>query len=128
MKRYLSVLTAGVIMAATYAVVATPPVVHAQPFGPGCASGGMMGPGMMGPGMMPNGMMGPGMMGPGMWSGGPATAVITLDQAMQAVNGCLQSLGNLDLEAEEVMEFQNNFYAIVEEKSTGMGAFELLVN
>jgi hypothetical protein len=36
--------------------------------------------------------------------------------------------GNKDLAVSEVMEFQNNFYAIVYEKSTGIGAFELLID
>jgi len=42
-----------------------------------------------------------------------------------------QSLGgwnNDDLEVAEMMEFSNHFYAIVQEESTGIGAFEVLVD
>jgi len=52
---------------------------------------------------------------------------ITLDQAVEKVNSALSHLGS-DLQVAEVMEFQNNFYAVVTEKSTGRGAFELLVD
>jgi hypothetical protein len=123
MRWYVAALLVGALTVTAYAAATPTPWAHAQPSGPGCATGGMMGPGMMGPGMM-----GPGMMGPGMWSGGQVTASISIDQAIQAVDGCLQSLGNSDLAAEEVMEFQNNFYAIVQERTTGLGAFELVVN
>ena len=33
-----------------------------------------------------------------------------------------------DFAVAEVMEFKNNFYAVVEEPSTGRGAFELLID
>ncbi|MBU4077856.1 MAG: PepSY domain-containing protein, partial [Euryarchaeota archaeon] len=36
--------------------------------------------------------------------------------------------GNTDIVLTEVLEFDNNFYAGVKEKSTGTHAFELLVN
>ena len=53
---------------------------------------------------------------------------LTIGGATDAVETYLESTGNPDLELEEVMEFTNNFYAEVEEKSTGIHAFELLVN
>ena len=53
---------------------------------------------------------------------------IAPEQAVQAVQQYLQGLNNQDLELGEVMEFSGNFYAQVKEKSTGTGAFELLVN
>ena len=40
----------------------------------------------------------------------------------------LEQVGNKDLVLDEVMEFQYNFYALVQEKSTGRGAFELLLD
>jgi hypothetical protein len=69
-----------------------------------------------------------GMMGAWGAQGTPSGKTITLDQAQQDVQAYLTRLGNPDLAIDEVMEFQNNFYAIVEEQSTGTGAFELLVN
>jgi len=102
--------------------------------------GGMMGGrgfgGMMGGQGQPNfgGMMGGqgqqgsgGMMGYG--STTPTNAQpITFDKAVEAAQRYLQSYNNADLKLAEVMEFDNNFYALVTEKSTGDGAFELLVN
>lgn len=72
-----------------------------------------------------------GMMGG--WYGGPRAgaqtpAPITLDQAVEAARGCVAQLGNPDLALAEIEEFQRNFYVVVKERSTGSGAFELLVN
>ena len=107
-----------VLLAAVFAAS-----VFAQ--GPG---GGMMG------GRGPSGYSG--MMGGGFDCAGAAGAwdipanaqPIALDTAAQAVQNYLKSYGNADLTLAEVMEFDNNFYAVVMEKSTGTGAFELLVN
>ncbi len=109
--------------------------------GPGGAFGWMMGgQGQPGFGRM---MGGQGMMGPGDPIGGampagcplfaagtiPANAQpISFDQAVEAVQQYLKSYGNPDLTLAEVMEFENNFYAVIKESSTGRGAFELLVN
>ncbi len=86
-------------------------------------------------------MMGPSMMGgygngsghcsgygtPG--SGYVANATpITIEKAGEAVEQYLASTGNEDLKLTEIMEFDNHFYAEVKEKSTGIHAFELLVN
>lgn len=90
-------------------------------------SGGMMNGG--GPFAGGSGMMGG--YGP-MWgsatTNGTGQPVTSLDQAQQAAQTSLDKLGNSDLVVDEVMEFQRNFYAIVKEKSTGTGAFEVLVN
>ncbi|MBF8268009.1 MAG: hypothetical protein HW388_1517 [Dehalococcoidia bacterium] len=86
------------------------------PYGPG----GTTGSGMMG------GMMGPGMMG-GWGSYSPNAQPLTLEQANEAVSRFLNAYGG-DLELKEVMEFDWNFYAEVEEKSTGIHAMELLVD
>jgi hypothetical protein len=88
------------------AVMAVPIVARAQ---------GMMGPGW-----------GWGYPGPG-GPAGAATTSVTIDQAVDLVRRSLVRLGNPDLVPLEVMEFSNNFYVIVAEKSTGIGAFELLV-
>jgi len=53
---------------------------------------------------------------------------ISFEKAVDAVQQYLKSYNNADLALDEVMEFDNNFYALVTEKSTGAGAFELLVN
>jgi len=53
---------------------------------------------------------------------------LTLDEAASKVEAYVQSLNNEDLAVAEVMEFENNFYAEVLEKSTGTHAFEVLVH
>jgi hypothetical protein len=107
--------------------------------GPGGAWGGMMGgQGQQGFGGMMSGQGQQGfggMMGYG--SANPADAQpITIDQAAEAAQQYLKNYNNADpstgsgqaLKLAEVMEFDNSFYAVVTEKSTGVGAFELLVN
>jgi hypothetical protein len=59
----------------------------------------------------------------------PANAQpISIDQAAEAAQQYLKNYNNADLKLAEVMEFDNNFYAVVTEKSTGIDAFELLVD
>jgi len=97
---------------------------------------GIMGYGMMGQGNGYGGMMGQG-------TGNGTTGVcgltgttdisndatpITIEQAKGSVEKYLVGTGNPDLVITEVLEFDNNFYAGVKEKSTGTHAFELLVN
>lgn len=53
---------------------------------------------------------------------------ISMDRAQQSVQSFLDRTGNSDLRLDELMEFDRNFYALIKEKSTGIGAFELLVN
>ena len=91
------------------------------------------GPGMMG-GWGPSrrgGYMG-GMMGggarAGVWGNSGGSAPLTLDQAVEAARQYLSAYGNPDLVLTEVMEFSGNFYAEVKEESTGMHAFELLID
>ncbi|HSR25457.1 MAG TPA: hypothetical protein VLW53_18020 [Candidatus Eisenbacteria bacterium] len=74
-------------------------------------------------GFVPGGMMGA--FGTAPSSSGQA---ISIDQAQSAVQATLDRQGNRDLAIDELIEFQDNFYASVREKSTGTGAFELLVN
>ena len=76
-----------------------------------------------------NGMMGNGynIMG-GYLSGPTNTKPLTIDQAKQAVESYLKGLNNSDLELKEIMIFDNNAYARITEKSTGIGAMELLVD
>src|SRR4030043_1053967 len=55
------------------------------------------------------------------------TKVDSFEQAKALANQYLIGASS-DLEIEEIMEFANNFYVRVEEKSTGTNAFELLVD
>ncbi|MEW6717045.1 MAG: hypothetical protein AB1345_06055 [Chloroflexota bacterium] len=106
------------------------------------------GPGWMGPGLALSGaegmMGGYGHMGGyGGWAYSGGTP-LTLDQAVEAANQYLAAYGNPDpstalrqaqdggsgqvLALTEVMEFSENFYAEVEERSSGVHAFELLID
>ena len=85
------------------------------------------------------GMMrrGPGMMyGSGGWDedcpmvegyGVRGSGQISIEDAQSAVERYIQAW-NTDLEIAELMEFEENFYAIVREHDTGIGAMELLVD
>lgn len=95
---------------------------------PGAYGYGMMG-GYYGDdaGASPYGMMGPGMMGA--YDSGLADAEpLTIEEAEQAIDAYLASIGNDDLERGEVMIFDNNAYGIIVEQSTGVGAMEVLVD
>jgi hypothetical protein len=89
--------------------------------------------GMMGGGTYPG--MGGGMMGggtyPGMMDNGSVSQYtgepLTMDQAEYLAKQYLGSLNNPDLAIKEIMEFEYNFYIIYFEKSTGIGAFEMLI-
>jgi hypothetical protein len=79
---------------------------------------------------------GPGMMG-GNWDAAPcgqgyvateSAGALSLEDAEAAVEQYVASLGYNGLHVTEVMEFERNFYAIVAEEDTGMGAMELLVD
>lgn len=63
------------------------------------------------------------------WSGLGASgaAAVSMDEAQQSVQRFLDRRGDSNLELDELMEFDRNFYALVREKSSGVGAFELLV-
>jgi hypothetical protein len=113
------------------------------------------GPGMMGrgyrdgePGYDPRGGMTPGMgvmggrggyggMTPGMgvmggygyrYNATSNLTPLTVDQATQAAEKYLATLALPDLKIAEVMIFDNGAYVRVVEESTGVGAFELLVD
>ena len=53
---------------------------------------------------------------------------LTIEDAHDAVERYIESQGYSGLGIAEVMEFEHNFYAIVEETDTGIGAMELLVD
>jgi hypothetical protein len=87
-----------------------------------------------GPNMMGDNIYGPGgMMGNGGMMNGYSYKItnlptLTIDQTKAAAEKYLANLDNSDLEIAEVMIFDNNGYVIVKEISTGIGAFELLVD
>ena len=96
------------------------------------------GPNMMngrGPSMMDGNTYGPGgMMGNGgnMMNGygynNASVTPLTIDQTKAAAEKYLANLNYSDFEIAEIMIFDNNGYVIVKEASTGIGAFELLVD
>lgn len=55
-------------------------------------------------------------------------APLTIDQVKTAATKYLEDVNNSDLEIAEIMIFDNNGYVIIKEASTGIGAFELLVD
>jgi hypothetical protein len=58
----------------------------------------------------------------------PVGDAIDIEEAQEAVEAYLQDLGHRDMEIAELMEFEHNYYAIVREHGTGIGAMELLVD
>ncbi len=56
------------------------------------------------------------------------TAALTIDQATQVAQQYISALNNPDLKVAEIEEYTGNFYVQIHEKSTGNGAFELLVD
>ncbi len=98
---------------------------------PALRSGASAGVGSgVGPAMMNTGGgrgFGPGMIGGYGYNNSSATP-LTVDQAYQAAGKYLATLNNPDLKIAEVMVFDNNAYVRVVEQSTGIGAFELLVD
>ncbi len=82
------------------------------------------------------GFGGPGMMG-GNWDAMPcgqgyfapdSEGALSLEDAQAAVERYVAYLGYEGLHVTEVMEFERNFYAIVAEEDTGLGAMELLID
>jgi hypothetical protein len=112
----------GLLVSAALAV-ATVSTTSAQQQ-PAPAPGGMMG--ASGATARPGVIGGLGMM---FETGGqPSRPIGSLDAAKQAFQGYIEQTGNQDLMLDEVMQFQWNYYAIVQEKSTGSKAFELLAD
>jgi hypothetical protein len=94
-------------------------------YGPGMMNGGRG----YGHGMMGGQGYGTGMMGGRGYPGNTANVQpLNVDQAYQAAGKYLTALNNPDLKIAEVMVFDNNAYVRVVEQSTGIGAFELLVD
>jgi hypothetical protein len=54
--------------------------------------------------------------------------IINIDRASAISKNYLASMNNPDLAIAEIMEFEQNFYVIYYEESTGIGAFEMLID
>lgn len=52
----------------------------------------------------------------------------SLDRALTIAENYLASMNDPDLAIGEIMEFEQNFYAVYYEKSTGIGTFEMLID
>ncbi len=111
-------------------------------WGPGGMMRGMMGGWWGGPGATTGftptvpygyrgrgqgGMMG-GMMGGYGYGYGPNAPAISVDQAVKNAQLYVASYNNPDLQLVEVEEYTGNFYGVVREKSTGIYAFQILIN
>jgi hypothetical protein len=131
MKKHIK-LTVGLALVVLILAAALATTAWAQ--GPGGGFGGMMngwGRQGYGPGMMGGQGSGPGVTGCpffGSATNPGNTQPISLGQAVTAAQQYVQSYGNPDLAVAHAMAFDNNIYVQVKEKSTGNGAFELLVN
>lgn len=53
---------------------------------------------------------------------------IGIDRALTIAQGVASSHAGGGLAVDEVIEFTNNYYASIRDKSTGIGAFEILIN
>ena len=62
------------------------------------------------------------------WGNPVNSTPITIDQAVIAAKTYVSAYNNADLALDEILEFSNHFYVAVKEKSTGVGAFEILVD
>jgi hypothetical protein len=74
------------------------------------------------------GCMGNWIFGAAPYSSTTTKAPLTITQASQIAQEYIATLNNPDLEVTHVEEYTQNFYVQVGEKSTGYGAFELLIN
>ena len=118
MNKTLSILliVIAVLVLATGAFIAG--TIYARSYA--YSSSGMMN--MMGNYAVPGNMMG------GNSNNNANLVPVTVDQAKAAVQKYLANLKNDDLKIAEIMIFNNNAYVLVKEESTGLGAFELLVD
>ncbi len=89
---------------------------------------GGMGPGMMGSETTLEAPCAEWDYGTGSGAADAPSGVLTIEDAHKAVEQYVASLGYANLEVAEVMEFERNFYAIVQESSTDIGAMELLID
>ena len=58
----------------------------------------------------------------------PYLGAVSMERASKIADRYLKSLNNPDLAIGEIMEFEQNFYVVYYEKSTDIGAFEMLID
>lgn len=58
----------------------------------------------------------------------PITGITTMSEAVNIATNYLNSLNNKNLAIDEIEEYQYNFYIVYYEKSTGIGAFEMIID
>ncbi len=56
----------------------------------------------------------------------PSTSFVSTDEGIRRLEEYVETFGE-NFKLREVMEFQDNFYAVIVERDTGMGAFEILL-
>jgi hypothetical protein len=56
------------------------------------------------------------------------STIVSMDRAIDIAQGYLASFSGSDLAIAEIMEFAQNFYVVYYEASTGIGAFEMLID
>jgi hypothetical protein len=134
-KTILVVAAIVVVLGAGYAIAETGSFLNGMMGGFGNGKGMMSNGGMMGSYGARNGMMGGAngfsagsQCGAATLDYGANTAPITIEEAKTSVEKYLAGTGNNDLEIAEILQFEKNFYAGIKEKSTGIYAFELIVN
>ena len=57
-----------------------------------------------------------------------STIGISMARAQTISENYLGSIGTADLELDEIMEFEYNYYVVYSEESTGIGAMEMLID
>jgi hypothetical protein len=89
--------------------------------------GGMMSGNWGCPGM--RGFFGSGYTSPPTYYTNPTYGTqLNITSAVTIAKNYAASTGNTNLAVDEVEEYTNNFYVLVKEKDTGLGAFELLID
>jgi len=63
-----------------------------------------------------------------LWGGFIGSKALSIDKAHGIAERYLNSIDDQDLAIAEVMEFEENFYVVYNEKSTRIGAFEMLID
>jgi hypothetical protein len=129
--------------AAVIAVMGLLAAVSAGALPRGAGEGRMGGPGSKGPGMMGgrgfDGALGPGGRAPGMMGGGwnavpgweylkRLDKALTVETAKERVASALKDWGYADLVVDTVAAYDDGFYALVKEKTSGKPALEAFVD
>jgi hypothetical protein len=125
----LTVFMGGVVFARSgWGVTGFGPSTMMAGYAPGSCGQASLGTASCGYGTTGSGMMGGGMMDGFTSSGLSAAKPLAIEEAETAVEAYLSALNDDDLALGELMIFDNHAYAQVIEESTGIGAFEALVD